>query len=169
MTNDILLGFYQDKACLEASMREAGDLGENEDTDFSFMEELHIIDDEENECLIPTTRNALTMEDFLHGFCHIFALRLHNEYGYKIENLYGENGNLIHSYCRTPDGGYVDIRGVSYDPQVFFDEFADWLDPANPYLCSCNNVPAELIGDNDKLLYNFTTYILRDYSSCYTK
>ena len=173
MPNTLLLGFYQDKACLEASMREAGDLGEYEDTDFSFMDELRIVDDEQDECLIPNmlfppVQNVLTMGDFLHGFCHIFSLRLHNEYGYKVENLYDEDGGLIHSYCRTPDGGYVDIRGITADAQVFFDEFADFLDPMNPYLCSCNNTPTVLDGDGDKQLYDATEYILRDYSSCYT-
>lgn len=70
---------------------------------------------------------------FLHGFSYIFALALHDAFGYDIEVVAEEGSNgpwqsrWVHIYCRDNAGNYIDIRGVTNDKNVFLDEFADFL------------------------------------------
>lgn len=70
---------------------------------------------------------------FLHGFCDIFALALHDAFGYDIEVVVEEEpggpwqSRLVHVYCRDNVGNYIDVRGVTNDKDAFRDEFADFL------------------------------------------
>lgn len=74
---------------------------------------------------------VLNAYDFLHGFCLSFALCLSKEFGYAIETVRNEDGDLIHAYCVDPEEGlYIDVRGITDDPELFFDEFADEVDYA---------------------------------------
>lgn len=69
--------------------------------------------------------------DFLHGYCLSFAVCLSNRFGYPIETVRNEEGDLIHAYCVDPKNGlYIDVRGITNDPDLFFDEFADEVDYA---------------------------------------
>lgn len=66
---------------------------------------------------------------FLHGFCAIFALALHETFGYDIKvvaeaDLDGPwQSRLIHVYCRDNDDNYIDVRGITDDEYAFLGEF----------------------------------------------
>ena len=76
---------------------------------------------------------------FLHGVCGIFALALHDRFGYKLDWVLDdeyEGGNpwahLVHVFCSITDSedilATVDVRGISDDFELLFDEFADFVD-----------------------------------------
>ena len=70
---------------------------------------------------------------FLHGNCADFAAMLSEVYGYPIECIRypgadTTEGKLIHAYCVTNFHGkkaYIDVRGITTDPMLFFKEFED--------------------------------------------
>lgn len=70
--------------------------------------------------------------DFLHGHCDQFAVALSDFFGYPVEYVLGNDGNLIHAYCvqelTTGEAAYIDARGITTDAELFFDEFADWCE-----------------------------------------
>lgn len=68
---------------------------------------------------------------FLHGLCGIFALALHEEFGYDIEYIVDECADfciteLIHVYCFEEDQ-YIDVRGQTDDEDAFMAEFEDFF------------------------------------------
>lgn len=88
------------------------------------------------------TDQSASAEIFLHGICGVFALALHDEFGYEIR--YGEalaepeeeyeddedNGlvpELIHIYCVDTDGSKVDIRGRTKNNKLFWSSFEDFF------------------------------------------
>lgn len=92
-----------------------------EDADFGFLE------NEQYDA-------ANSAYDYLHGMCIDFAVALADEFGYKIETVHDDNENLIHAYCISEYAGkraYIDIRGITTNPILFFEEFEDWLDYAD--------------------------------------
>lgn len=107
----MLWGFY--KELLE--LRADGLL----DADFGFLENVPV-------------GGSYYLYDFLHGCCDQFAAALSDFFGYQIEYVLGNDGNLIHAYCvqELSDGvtAYIDARGITVDAEVFFDEFRDWCD-----------------------------------------
>lgn len=88
--------------------------------DFSFLEHVKVTDD----------RDAY---EFLHGFCDDFAAVLSEVFGYEIETVRhwevpGLIGSLVHAYCIAELHGetaYIDIRGITTDAELFFEEFED--------------------------------------------
>ena len=94
----------------------------------------------------PDTANSyypeVSADWFLHGVCGIFALALHKRFGYAIRYLNGldedvDEGEapeefLLHIYCVTDDGLFVDVRGITEDEDKLIDPFLD--------LCDKNNV-----------------------------
>lgn len=68
--------------------------------------------------------------NFLHGCCDEFAAMLSEMYGYGIECVRNAEGRLIHAYCVTEVDGkkaYIDARGTTTDPVLFFEEFENEL------------------------------------------
>lgn len=72
---------------------------------------------------------------YLHGVCDIFALALHDTYGYELcrgmAYDYDVDDNvLVHAFCMTVSSNgedvFVDIRGCTTDEKLFEDEFSDW-------------------------------------------
>lgn len=80
------------------------------------------------------------MNVYLHGFCTIFALALHEAYGYPVTLICDDDMNpgddpltyLTHAYCTwtTPDGNaiYIDVRGMTADRHGFMSEFKGFFD-----------------------------------------
>ena len=58
----------------------------------------------------------MNLETYMHGDCHLFALALHQEFGYDMVYVFDEmdievqSEVLIHAYCKTKNG-FVDARG----------------------------------------------------------
>lgn len=51
---------------------------------------------------------------FLHGACHVFALALHEHFGYSLFRLAtGNPKNAPHVYCRFDDDHSVDVVGIA--------------------------------------------------------
>ena len=71
------------------------------------------------------TDNPYEMADiFLNGSCDIFALYLHNKYGYEIYKL--SNRPAIHYFCIDYSKGikkYIDVRGITTSYEEFICEF----------------------------------------------
>lgn len=68
--------------------------------------------------------------NFLHGCCDEFAAMLSDVFGYEIECVRNADGRLIHAYCISnigPEKVYIDIRGITTDPELFFSEFKNEL------------------------------------------
>ena len=68
--------------------------------------------------------------DYLHGRCDEFAAMLSEVYGYGIEAVRNAEGRLIHAYCVSQIGGekaYIDVRGITTDPKLFYEEFENEL------------------------------------------
>lgn len=154
-----LKGFYKNVACMQE---------DNEEWDFSFLENESFIDQKENTIYVGGL--PLTMYDFLHGYCYLFALRLKNEFGYKISNILDEEGNLIHSYCENELGELIDIRGKTSNSKAFFEEFDDWLDSDNPYINQISHTIKDDLGkftDEEKEVYKYTKNILKNYPLYY--
>lgn len=110
-------GYYEE---LRILLEEDG----QEDATFEFME---------NE-VYDTPNSAY---DYLHGLCPDFAIALADEFGYKIETIHDSNGNLIHAYCISEYAGkkaYIDIRGITTNPNLFYEDFEDWLTYENGVL-----------------------------------
>ena len=72
----------------------------------------------------PLKEANMTLYDFLHGECTIFAQYLKNTYGYTCEAVF-EYGRLVHMYCMDDDGNYLDIRGKCDDWDKFMQDFYD--------------------------------------------
>lgn len=69
---------------------------------------------------------------FLHGLCGIFALALHEKFGYELEYIVDKNeppslAYLIHVYCHEEDQ-FIDIRGQTDDKDTFMAEFEDFFE-----------------------------------------
>ena len=67
-----------------------------------------------------------SLYDFLHGHCDEFAAALSDYYGYEIEYIIDSCNTLVHAYCVTEVGGdkaYIDVRGITTDADLFFEEF----------------------------------------------
>ena len=108
MKTTIYNGFYQERA----------DLRDNgaPNASFGFMENIRV-------------GEYFTLYDFLHGHCDEFAAGLSDCYGYSIECIIGSSNLLVHAYCTDDLNGvkaYIDVRGITTDANLFFDEFSDF-------------------------------------------
>ena len=73
---------------------------------------------------------------FLHGVCGVFALALHNTFGYQIEVAADTDVDgtpweerIIHIYCRDGQENFVDVRGITNDEDSFIVAFEDFFIP----------------------------------------
>lgn len=137
--------------------------------DFGFLEEIPVVGDSGKQCVFLNGNSSfeLSLLDFLHGSCHIFSRYLHDKFGYKVCNIFTDNGHLIHSYCVDPDGNYVDVRGKISDLKAFFSEFEDEID-----LTCLGDYPthgkiAALANELDRNMYRAAGYVVRDYYRFY--
>lgn len=79
--------------------------------------------------------NTMDATVFVHGVCGIFALALNERFGYPIYQLLDLRENeddsepysqLVHIFCMEDDN-YIDVRGMTDNDKLFFDDFADDL------------------------------------------
>lgn len=90
--------------------------------------------DESIDELFQDNDELLFIYEFLFEYCEAFAASLNQHFGYKVEYLYDNNGNLIHTYCVLNIGGkihYIDIRGITDDWSEFIDKFKECLPDIN--------------------------------------
>lgn len=121
--------------------------------DFNFMENIHI--------------NNLCLLDFLHGFCNIFALCLHNIYHYEIMNVYNYDKSLIHSFCiyhKNNKRYFIDIRGITTDLNEFLIDFENWIDIDDFFEHPSDNTYYILKTDEDKRIYSACEKIIKKYN-----
>lgn len=84
---------------------------------------------------IPIGKNESALY-FLHGVCGVFALAIHDRFGYHIEVAAEENidgtswGNrVIHIYCRDSNDNLIDVRGITNNEELFMECFEDFFVP----------------------------------------
>lgn len=113
----------------------------SEQIDFDFLEKISIGKD-----------NHQNLYDFLHGYCDIFAICLHQRYNYPIEAVFTDDGKLVHCYCLksttnvdgTKQRNFLDIRGKTSSHEEFLSEFEDWVDiDSFPFQNSKHNLSEE--------------------------
>ena len=152
--DNVTQGFYREGTVI---------FNDNKNTDFSFLEDIIVINNDKEPCFIPNSEYKLSLYDFLHGFCNIFALRLHKQFGYKIVNVYSYEKSLIHSFCIDEEDNLIDIRGKTKDYNAFWGEFEDWIEidywKENP----SDNEPTVLVNKFNKEIYKDTKYIIDNY------
>lgn len=139
-----------------------------------FYEELDEIREEDEEACFAFLENEQVSEEvyayqYLHGDCPDFAAMLNEVYGYSIECVrYPDednvSGKLIHAYCVANFNGekaYVDVRGMTTDPVLFFEEFENELTyfPKDGMMYCTNDkgyeVPVKLeIWENKDMLFD---------------
>jgi hypothetical protein len=98
-----------------------------------------------------SVRNVNIMK-YLHGYCDVFAYRLHEKYGYDIQLDYEDEQctRLIHAYCVIEVDGrtlYIDCRGICDDFDTFIEEFTDWDCYGN-----MNSAEPEFVDESKKFL-----------------
>lgn len=140
----IYTGFYQELQSLQETY---------EDADFGFLE---------NETL-DTKINA---GDFLHGFCNIFAMCLHEIFHYDMQAIYDKNNNLVHAYCvkeHSIHGTiFIDVRGCTNDFHTFISEFEDFITITKDEPINISSIKQffepEYTHDAMKLIENYKEY-----------
>jgi len=63
---------------------------------------------------------------FLHGSCDLFAIALHQKYGYAGLHLKTDQNEDAHYFCSIENEGktlYIDVRGVTDNQHTIIDEF----------------------------------------------
>lgn len=103
---------------------------------------------------IPADETCSDASVFLHGICAVFALALHDRFGYGIYFATDESGDkdtatfpaLFHCYCVDGDSeSAIDVRGAIDDMEAFLEEFEDFFtDYAECYI-SRNDCERELL------------------------
>ena len=162
-----LQGFYLEKEKYRKALVEQGTIEPYEEIGFEFMEDIKVLDEKGGFCKTKNFPFPINYEKYLHGWCFAFAMRLHNEFGYKVENIYGDDGELVHAYCLTPAGEYVDIRGKTTNEKAFFSEFDDWLDVDELCQYKRDNVLHKIATDEEKAMYDITRHIINCHRSYY--
>nr|WP_297765795.1 hypothetical protein [uncultured Butyrivibrio sp.] len=94
----------------------------------------------ENEC----RTDIISPYNFLHGCCDVFAIILHQRYGYKLE--YVECLGLVHAYCVAEHNGkeyYIDVRGICSCYDAFIEEFKEFIvkEPKTTRFDSLEKIP----------------------------
>lgn len=100
----------------------------------------------ENEVLGKLDDYEVDLSFFLHGYCTIAAIILHEQFGYPMYRQWDEDeveacGNpslslsefpVIHDFCKARNGDYfIDIRGITDESDSFFSEFEDFFEELN--------------------------------------
>ena len=112
---------------------------------------------------------------FLHGSCNLFALALHDEFGYEVYEIRDKENHMRHVFCKSLYQGqevYIDVRGITTDIRECLSEFR------NDFYNSFNNgvyqifprnieedIPLECEGD--KTGYLFAKSIIKRYRQYY--
>lgn len=120
---------------------------------------------------------------FLHGCCGVFALALHEQFGYDImvaaerpdegtiDSPDAWKSRIVHIYCQKDDA-YIDARGVTADKESFFGEFSDFLNEDDDYFTLSAErlkdfVCGEMSEEEFKKLYSASCILIKKYREGY--
>lgn len=118
--------------------------------------------------------------DFLHGCCTAFAQYLNETYGYDIEIIYqryddeedsSKTAQVVHAYCITPEGHYVDIRGVCDNWEEFIQDFIDtglWDNDDYSFEQTYKEMPEDLKTSPDGSVYKAAIEMDKKYPGYYS-
>lgn len=106
---------------------------------------------------------------FLHGSCQLFALALHENFGYEVYEIRNNQGVMVHTFCLADYKGqvvYVDIRGVTTNIVECMSEF-----PAlySGYSIDKHNIEEDrrLEIEGEEIGYQFAQSIIQQYPKYY--
>ncbi len=137
------MSFYDARDILRQDMIRQGEIDKDEELGFDFLENEFF--SKRNGELCKLNNKELSANDFLHGYCDVFAYYLHLKYNYRIVNIFDDEGGLIHSFCVDKKGFLVDVRGKTKDIEVFFEPYSDWITTNQLYEYDTNDKC--LVGD----------------------
>lgn len=72
--------------------------------------------------------NEFTIEDYLHGRCHIFAYVLTQLFDYTVSCVWDTDDEteeliLVHAYCKDENGLFLDARGFLDSKEILMNPF----------------------------------------------
>lgn len=107
---------------------------------------------------------------FLHGSCNLFALTLHETFGYEVYEIRDKEDRMVHVFCKSTYRGqdvYVDVRGVTTDFVECVSEFRNQL--YRGYHITTRDIEEDKLLDNegDKTGYPFAQAIVKKYHDYY--
>ena len=140
-------------------------------TDFNFMEGSPIFGPNGSNWQQPKNLNPY---DFLHGYCHIFALALHNQFHYPIYVIKNSNNEIVHFYCKDifkDKPIYIDVRGITNDFDTFANEFEDFINKQDMLLHSTlaniQEIENSIKHDKEENILQTAEYIIDDQINGY--
>ena len=172
----IFTNFYEELETLNENIKEEHPKKYEPITSFNFMENSPIFGPNENEWEPPVDEygKEINPYDFLHGYCHIFALALHKKFDYPIYIIKDENNETIHYYCKNiikNEPVYIDVRGITNDLDAFASEFEDWVDKQDIFthstLVNAQDIEREIQKENGNEILITASYIINDQPNGY--
>lgn len=112
---------------------------------------------------------------FLHGSCNLFALALHEEFGYEAYEIRDNENRMNHVFCKATYRGqdvYIDVRGVTTNfvecVSEFRKSFYNSVCKGDYYIISRNlNEDRKLENEGDKTGFQFAQSIIKRYYGYY--
>lgn len=135
-----------------------------------FMAEIDTNQDDEN--------YYCTAGDFLMGACHLFALVLHEKFGYTVYEIIREKDlnnpdidSLIHAFCKFQCDGvdlYVDVRGITSEYDKFIDDLP--LAKGESYSIRTRDIGKDIdnCSETEILATYFAAYIIDQHPEYYS-
>lgn len=107
---------------------------------------------------------------FLHGSCNLFALVLHEKFGYDVYEIRDDKDRMVHMFCQGTYKGqdvYIDVRGVTTDCVECFSEFRAFLQGGYK-ISSCDiDEDMRLEDEGDKTGYSFAKALVEKFPRYY--
>ena len=108
----------------------------------------------------------------LRGSCTLFALALHEKYGYEVYEILDDEDRLAHVFCKSSFHGqdvYIDVRGKTTDFSEIAMPFRHWL--RKGYRICKRNLDEDRKMENpgDNTGYPFAKEIIERHRSLYDR
>ena len=118
---------------------------------------------------------TISIQIFLHGSCHLFALALHKEFGYEVYEIRDYDDYMRHVFCKATYRGqdvYIDVRGVTTDFSECMSDFQNMFYNSfyyGVYRIVARNLEEDMkLGDEgDMTGYLFAQSIIKKYRNFY--
>ncbi len=107
---------------------------------------------------------------FLQGSCNLFALALHEKFGYEVYEIRDCENRLIHVFCKSIYQGqevYIDVRGATTNFEECFSEFRNRM--SRGYVIGLRDIEEDkrLEDEGDETGYTFAQAIVAKYHGYY--
>lgn len=108
---------------------------------------------------------------FLQGSCHLFALALHEHFGYDVYEVDNFEGKLAHVFCKGQYMGrevFIDVRGITTDIDECFEEFNCFLHYDYHIIPHDISIDRQLPDSGDETGFRFAKWLVKEYEKLYS-